>query len=146
RAPETAAPGPAPAAAAVDRAAIEAEYQAAYALLSPQQKRYADAAKAFEAFLAKHPDDALAPNAQYWLGEAHYVSQRNSAAQQAFEVVITRYPDDPKAPGALFKIGRLQQAAGDAAAARASYERVLNDYPDSPAAGLARQRLDTLGR
>jgi tol-pal system protein YbgF len=129
-----------------DRAQVTAEYQAAYALLSPQQKRYAEAAKAFEVFLQKYPGDELAPNAQYWLGEAHYVSQNNAAAQQAFEVVVSRYPDSNKAPGALFKIGRLQQASGDTAAARSSFQRVLDDYPDSPAAGLARQRLDQLGR
>ena len=129
-----------------DRATVTAEYQAAYALLSPQQKRYAEAAKAFEAFLQKYPGDELAPNAQYWLGEAHYVSQNNAAAQQAFEVVVSQYPDSNKAPGALFKIGRLQQAAGNSAAARGSYQRVLDDYPDAPAAGLARQRLDQLGR
>ena len=128
-----------------DRSKVTAEYQAAYALLSPQQKRYAEAAKAFEAFLQKYPDDELAPNAQYWLGEAHYVSQNNAAAQQAFEVVVSRYPDSNKAPGALFKIGRLQQAGGNVAAARSSYQRVLNDYPDSPAAGLARPRLDQPG-
>ena len=40
-------PGPAPATAA-DRAQIQAEYQAAYALLSPQQRRYEEAAAAFE--------------------------------------------------------------------------------------------------
>ncbi len=129
-----------------NRAKVTADYQAAYALLSPQQKRYAEAAKAFEAFLQKYPGDELAPNAQYWLGEAHYVSQNNAAAQQAFEVVVDRYPASNKAPGALFKIGRLQQAGGNTAAARSSYQRVLNDYPDSPAAGLARQRLDQLGR
>lgn len=138
------APGlPAP---VVDRAQVQAEYQAAYDLLSPQQKRYQDAAKAFATFLEKHPQDELAPNAQYWLGEAHYVSQHNAEAQAAFELVVSRYPDNPKAPGALFKIGRLQQAAGQKDAARASYERVLRDYADSPAAGLARQRLEQLGR
>lgn len=129
-----------------DRKTIEAEYQAAYALLGPQQRRYQDAAKAFADFLKKYPDDELSPNAQYWLGEAHYVSQNNAEALQAFEVVVTRYPDSNKAPGALFKIGRLQQAAGKNDAARASYERVLKDYADSPAAGLARQRLEQFGR
>ena len=67
-------------------------------------------------------------------------------AQEAFERVVSQYPDSTKAPGALFKIGRLQQASGDTAAARSSYQRVLDDYPASPAAGLARQRLDQLGR
>ena len=127
-----------------DRAKIKAEYQAAYELLGPQQRRYDDAAKAFARFLKKYPNDPLAPNAQYWLGEANYVSQRNAEAQKAFELVVSRYPDSTKAPGALFKIGRLQQAAGKTSAARASFEKVLEDYPESPAAGLARQRLQQL--
>ena len=138
-------PGPAPATAA-DRARIQAEYQAAYELLSPQQKRYREAATAFAAFVVKYPHDELTPNAQYWLGEAHYVSQQNDQALEAFEKVVNRYPESTKAPGALFKIGRLQQAAGNLQTARASYQKVLTDYPDAPAAGLARQRLQQLGR
>ncbi len=141
----SAMPDPAPPAAGADRAQIQAEYQAAYELLSPQNKRYREAAQAFAAFLERYPQDELAPNAQYWLGEAYYVSQQNAEAQQAFEQVVSRYPDSPKAPGALFKIGRLQQAAGKTDAARASYRKVLADYADSPAAGLARQRLEQLG-
>lgn len=151
-APVIDAPPPATAAAAVqsvspaDPAQVAAEYQAAYDLLSPQQKRYDEAAQAFAAFVARYPDDALTPNAQYWLGEAHYVSQRNAEALAAFQAVVERFPTSNKAPGALFKIGRLQQARGDSQAARASYARVVKDYPDSPAAGLARQRLDLLGQ
>jgi len=137
---------PAPkAAAGVSRKQIDAEYQAAYALLSPQQKRYEEAARAFADFVAKYPQDELTPNAQYWLGEAYYVSQRNRDALQAFEAVVGKYPNSTKAPGALFKVGRLQQAAGNQDAARASYQRVVKDYPDAPAAGLARQKLQQLG-
>jgi tol-pal system protein YbgF len=149
--PEPATPvvertGSAPAAAAVDRSQVEAEYQAAYALLTPQQRRFDEAAVALSRFLEKYPEDELAPNAQYWLGEAYYVSQKNAEAQKAFEAVISRYPGSAKASDALFKIGRIQQAEGKRDAARASYTRVLQDYPDSPAAGLARQRLEQMGR
>lgn len=132
--------------ATADRAQVEAEYQAAYELLSPQQRRYREAAKAFDAFLNKYPQDPLAANAQYWLGEAHYVSQSNAEALQAFEQVIEKFPTSQKAPGALFKIGRLQQASGKRSAARATFERVLNDYPKSPAAGLAQRQLEQLGK
>jgi tol-pal system protein YbgF len=134
-----------PTASPADRAAIQTEYQAAYALLDPKTARYADAAAAFEAFLARHPDDPLADNAQYWLGEAHYVSQNNRAARAAFEAVVERYPESAKVPGALFKIGRIQQAGGDRAGARATYQRVVDEFPESSAAGLARQFLDRLG-
>ena len=137
-------PPAAPLVASGNRAKIKAEYQAAYDLLGPQNRRYDDAARAFAKFLKKYPNDPLAPNAQYWLGEANYVSQHNAEALQAFELVVSRFPDSTKAPGALFKIGRLQQAAGNKSAARASFERVLTDYPESPAAGLARQRLEQL--
>ena len=140
----SAPPAPAPVSSG-DRAEIKAEYQAAYDLLSPQQRRYDEAAVAFARFLKQYPNDPLAPNAQYWLGEANYVSQHNAEAQEAFERVVSRYPDSTKAPGALYKIGRLQQAAGKTSAARASYNKVLSDYPDSPAAGLARQHLKQLG-
>lgn len=153
--PRTAAPPSPPATASTvapkapttaDRRRIEAEYQAAYALLSPQQRRYREAAEAFDNFIAKYPDDQLTPNAHYWLGEAHYVSENNAGALKEFKQVIERFPNSSKAPGALFKIGRLQQAAGDGKAATASYRRVIADYPDSPAAGLAKQRLKQLGR
>jgi tol-pal system protein YbgF len=144
--PSSASPGVvATPSAAVDRGAIEAEYQAAYRLLDPAEKRYDEAAEAFTKFLQQHPNDPLAANAQYWLGEAHYVAQQNDAALAAFEAVIANYPDSAKAPGALFKIGRLQEAAGKREAARASYRRVLAEYPDASAAGLARQHLDRLG-
>ena len=131
--------------AATDRSRIQAEYQAAYALLSPQQRRYQDAAKAFAAFVDKYPGDPLTPNAKYWLGEAYYVSQQNAPALEAFEQVVADHPGDTKAPGALYKIGRLKEAAGDRTAARAAYQRVLKDYPGAPAAGLSRQRLQKLG-
>jgi tol-pal system protein YbgF len=142
----TAAPDtPAQLPAQVDRSKIEAEYQSAYALLSPQQRRYQEAAAAFAAFVEKYPNDPLVPNAKYWLGEAYYVSQQNQPALEAFESVMADHPDSSKAPGALFKIGRLKEAAGDRTAARAAYQRVLNDYPNAPAAGLSRQRLKQLG-
>jgi len=127
-----------------DRKHIVAEYDKAYALLSPQQKRYDEAARAFAAFVEKYPQDPLTSNAQYWLGEAYYVSQHNQKALQAFERVVSQHPNSSKVPGALFKIGRLQQAAGKQDAARASYQRVVKEYPSSAAAGLARQKLKQL--
>lgn len=123
---------------------MEAEYQAAYALLSPQQRRYDEAAKAFQAFLAKYPGSALAANAQYWLGEAYYVAQKNAEARAAFEKLVQQYPESAKIPGALYKIGRIKAAEGDREGARALYERVLKEYPSSPAAGLAREQLKRL--
>ncbi len=123
---------------------IKDDYAAAYDLLSPTQRRYQEAIQAFNAFLQKYPSSALAGNAQYWLGEAHYVSQANDAALQAFEKVISHYPQSSKVPGALYKIGRIHQVKGDLNAALTVLQRIVQDYPDSPAANLARERLAEL--
>ncbi len=140
------APSSAVNAASVDPQMVRREYQAAYDMLSPQQRRYPDAIKAFTAFLQKYPQDALAPNAQYWLGEAYYVSADNTRALAAFEQLVSLYPESTKVPGALYKIGRIQHVMGQTAAARKSLQRVIQEYPGSPAVGLARQRLELIQR
>lgn len=133
-----------PSAQPADADQMQADYKAAYALLSPQQRRYDEAAKAFRQFLEKYPGSPLAANAQYWLGEAYYVSQNNAEAKAAFEQLVRKYPDSAKVPGALYKIGRIKAAEGDRVGARQLYERVLEEYPSSPAAGLAREQLKRL--
>src|SRR4051794_37397985 len=49
-----------------------ANYQAAFDLL--KDGKYPEAAAAFKQFLTTFSTSQLADNAQYWLGEAHYVS------------------------------------------------------------------------
>jgi tol-pal system protein YbgF len=139
---DTAAGGQPPASG--DPRQMQADYKAAYALLSPQVRRYDEAATAFEHFLKHYPDSPLAANAQYWLGESYYVAQKNKLALAAFQRLVEAYPDSPKVPGALYKIGRIQAAAGDRAKAIETLKRVLARYPEAPAAGLARAQLKKL--
>lgn len=135
-----------PPSVAANKQQIKADYAAAYALLSPAQRRYKEAIEAFQDFLQKYPESSLAGNAQYWLGEAHYVSQDNDAALQAFEKVASDYPNSSKVPGALYKIGRIYQVKGDLNAAGAALQRITQDYPNSSAASLARERMAELKR
>ena len=53
-----------------DPAAESREYEAALNLFKANKIK--EAAGAFEAFTKAHPDSTLAPNAQYWLGNALY--------------------------------------------------------------------------
>lgn len=129
-----------------DPAQEEAEYKAAYALLSPQQRRYKEAVKAFRDFLEKHPHSKLAANAQYWMAEASYVLQDNETALREFQKVVSDYPDSPKVAGALLKIGYIQHALGQKDAARATLQRVIKDYPNTAVADMAQQRLQRIDR
>jgi tol-pal system protein YbgF len=132
--------------AMVNPATIKAAYDAAYQMISPSERRYADAINAFNDFLVKYPESDLASNAQYWLAEAHYVSQQNAEALIAFNKVIQSYPQSPKVPGALYKIGRLEYVAGNKDAAKVSLERLTKEYPQSAATGLAKQLLLRIAR
>lgn len=114
-------------------------YQAAFELLKEQ--RYEPAAMAFEQFLVTFPDSELADNAQYWLAESHYVTQKFRDALGEFKIVIDKFPRSRKVPDALLKMGYCSYELKRWDAARASLARVQSDYPETTAARLAGQRL-----
>ena len=122
-----------------DAAAITREYEAALNLF--KQSKYKEALGSFESFLKAHPGDALAPSAQYWVGNSHYALRDCKKAIDAQQAVIRQWPESPKVPDAWLAIATCQQDQGEAKAARKSLETVVAKYPDSPAADKARQRL-----
>ena len=117
-------------------------YQAAFELLKEQ--RYEPAALAFQQFLVTFPDSELADNAQYWLAESHYVTQKFELALSEFEVVINSFPESRKVPDALLKIGYCNYELKRWAGARSSLTRVQTEYSESTAARLAGQRLQRM--
>jgi tol-pal system protein YbgF len=120
----------------------EAEYQAAFDLL--KDGKYDEAATALRDFVARHPQHELAPNALYWLGEAHYVRRDYPSALAAFETLLRDYPGTRKAPDALLKAGYTQQELQRPGAARALLTRLVEEYPDTQAAAEAQARLERL--
>lgn len=145
RAREAGAPAPAAAQApapAADEGEAQAAYDAAFELM--KQSRYGDAIQAFQAFLERHPASALAADAQYWIGEARYVTRDFEQALAAFQALAARYPDSDKLPDALLKIGYIQLERGEREAGRRTLEDLLRRYPGSPAAVSAERRLKSL--
>lgn len=134
-----AAPGSALPAAGAAAGGEQAMYDAAFNALKGAD--YPKAISSFRAFLTAYPASPLASNAQYWLGEAHYVTREYDAAIQAFRKVATDWPDSRKAPDALVKVGFTQAAQGKNAEARATLEDVTRRYAGSEAAQLAADRL-----
>jgi len=122
-----------------DPAAESREYEAALNLFKANKIK--EAAVAFDAFTKTHPDSTLTPNAQYWLGNAHYSLRDCKKAIDAHRVVVGKWPQHPKAPDSLINIATCQQELGDAKGAKSTFETVLSKYPDSSAAATAKQRL-----
>jgi len=114
-------------------------YQAAFDLL--KDGKYNEAIAGFNQFLKTFPTSALADNAQYWLGEAHYVNKQYPDALRDFRTVLEKYPDSRKTPDALLKIGFCNYELKNWAEARSSLTQVVQRFGDTTAARLASQRL-----
>lgn len=95
----------------------------------------------FRQFLKRYPSSALAPNAQYWLGEVMYSSRNYQGAIDEFVAVLQSYGGSPKAPDAAIKLGFSFYEMKNWVYARRSLENVLRSYPKTQAANLARVRL-----
>ncbi len=102
---------------------------------------YSIAITGFKDFLGTYPQSSLADSAQYWLGEAYYVSNDYDAAGGAFRTVLKKWPDSPKAPDALLKLGYTQYAQKQYPAAKATLTDVTKKYPGTDTAKLAADRL-----
>lgn len=141
-----AAPGPAPGftgSPEQERAA----YQQAFDKL--KEGRYDEAITLFRSLLANYPNGKLSDNAQYWLGEANYVTRRYREAVDEFSKVINNYPQSQKLSDALLKLGFSYYELGEWAKARESLEQVVSRFPQSAAANMANgrlQRMKTEGR
>lgn len=120
------------------------QYRSALGLL--RSGDYAGAANGLDLFLEVNPDDPLAPNAAYWLGESHYVREDYASAASTFARNYGDYGSDaPKAADNLLKLGMsLHQLGRDDEACRA-YSELDTTFPDAPAhirQALQRERED----
>ena len=103
------------------------QYIHAFGLL--QAKRFAESEQAFKAFLELHPEHELAGNAQYWLGESHYVRQDYEAAASAFLTGYQKYRTSTKAPDNLLKLGITLVVLDQKQDACAVFNELSDRYP-----------------
>src|SRR5947207_4970076 len=138
-APPSAASGTPPPPRPSDPAAEQRAYDAAL----DQFKRgdYMGAIANFSTFVKNYPQSALAPSAQYWMGNAHYARKDYRASISAQRALITTYPTSPKVPDALLNVASAQSDLNDNAAARRTLEELIAKYPQTEASVKAKQRL-----
>ena len=105
------------------------QYNAAFALL--RQARYDEAEQALRAFIQHNPKDALAGNAQYWLGESFFARRDYSNAASAFAEGYEKYPRSPKAPDDLLKLGITLGILGQKDNACRVFARLDRDFPQA---------------
>lgn len=146
-APTPSPPAPSPAANTpsaqppiLPQGTAQEQYDFASALL--RRNDYDAAERAFAAFLKQHPDDALASNAQYWLGETFYVRGRFDEAAEAFLTGYEKFGSGKKGPASLLKLGMSLMKLGKKDHACAAWRQLGQRYPDAPARVLARAKAE----
>jgi tol-pal system protein YbgF len=133
------APGGSPAtqsASALPAGSVQEQYSYATAFLSKSD--WTGAEKALSAFIAAHPKDPLAGNAQYWLGESHYVRGDFNSAAHAFAKGYKDYPKSAKGPDNLLKLGLSLANLKKTDSACTTFGRMAKDFPDASAAVKSR--------
>ena len=114
-----------------------------------EQKKYSDAADAFQLLIERYPTSPLAPQAQFGLAKNRMEDGSDVEAEVAFDDFLRLYPADPRVPDALYLKGELlsrqvlsperdQTKTRDAIKA---YARFLEKEPSSPRSAEAARRI-----
>jgi tol-pal system protein YbgF len=98
-----------------------------------QQGNYDMAEAALKTFVMQYPNDPLAGNAQYWLGEAHYVQGDFRSAAVAFAEGYQKYPQSQKAPDNLLKLAMSLGQQGQTQNACVALRQLDKKFPAAPA-------------
>jgi tol-pal system protein YbgF len=131
-APPDAAPPPPPPQQQQQQAALppgapKDQYAYAFSLLN--QNDYAGGERALKEFLAQHPKDPLAGDAQYWLGRTYFARNNFNDAVRAFAEGYQKYPQTQRAPENLLYLGRSLAGLNQKANACQAFSRMLSEYP-----------------
>ncbi|MBW2520695.1 MAG: tol-pal system protein YbgF [Deltaproteobacteria bacterium] len=108
-------------------------------------KDFSGGRELMETFLKRYPQDPLAVNAAYWVGETYYAEKNYEQAILKFEDVIQNFSDHPKVASALLKQGLAFDALGDRTNAKLLLQRVVKNFPLAEEARLAEEKLKEWG-
>ena len=105
-------------------------YQQGYGALL--QKDYVSAEGAFRHLLQTYPNDPLAADAQYWIGEMFYVRGQYKNAADAFLNGYKKYKSGQKALDSLLKLGMSLAELGQKDAACSTFGELKTKFPQAP--------------
>ncbi|MGQ3299457.1 tol-pal system protein YbgF [Reyranella sp.] len=105
-----------------------------------QEGDYAAAERGFRTFVQRNPQNKLAGNAQYWLGETYYARRDYNSALTAFAEGYKVYKTSQKGPDNLLKLGITMAVLGRKTDACAVFARFSQDYPR--ATDLQKRRIE----
>jgi len=105
------------------------------------KKNYDLAIDGFYQFLKQFPNNNLADNSLYWIGECYYSQKKYSDAVKVFSKLIEEYSDGDKIPASLLKKGYSLIEMGKQEEGVSVLKQLNSRFPLSEEAALAQQRI-----
>jgi|SRR5580658_3348344 tol-pal system protein YbgF len=115
------------------------------ALRDYNSARYDLAAGEFGDVLKYYPQDDLAGNAQFYLGEIAYRQGKYADAIKAYGVVLQQFAGNSKAPAAELRKGEAELSLDQRDNGIRDLRELIARYPQTPEASQARSRLNGMG-
>jgi tol-pal system protein YbgF len=115
------------------------------ALRDYNSARYDLAGGEFGDVLKYYPQDDLAGNAQFYLGEIAYRQGKYADAIKAYGVVLQQFAGNPKAPAAALRKGEAELSLDQRDNGIRDLRALISRYPQTPEASQARSRLNGMG-
>jgi tol-pal system protein YbgF len=92
-----------------------------------------------------YPQDDLAGNAHFYMGEIAYRQGKYAQAIKHYDVVIEQFAGNPKAPAAQLRKGESLMESQQREAGAQELRSLIQRYPQTPEAAEARSKLNGLG-
>jgi tol-pal system protein YbgF len=105
------------------------------------KKNYQLAVEGFKQFISLYPQNGLADNALYWIGECYYSQKMYREAVSTFSELIANYADGDKIPDAILKKGYSLIEMGKQSEGIAVLKDLISRFPLSEEASLAQQKI-----
>ena len=105
------------------------------------KKNYDLAIEGFTQFVKQFPDNVLADNSLYWIGECYYAQKKYSEAIRFFSEITEKYQGGDKIPDALLKKGYALIESGQVENGISVLKELISSFPLSEEAYLAQQKI-----
>jgi tol-pal system protein YbgF len=107
--------------------------------------RYDVASSEFSDVIHYYPNDDLAGNANFYLGEISYRQQKYKDAVKSYNAVLEDFSGNPKAPAAQLHKGLSLLQLNQKEAGIHELRSLIQRYPQTPEALQARSKLNAMG-
>jgi tol-pal system protein YbgF len=122
---------------------LQQTYQAA--LRDYNSAKYELSNSEFSDVIKYYPQDDLAGNAHFYMGEIAYRQGKYAQAEKQYDVVLEQFAGNPKAPAAQLRKGESLLQSQQREAGTQELRSLIQRYPQTPEAAEARSKLNGMG-